>query len=459
MERPRDYDAPGQWRGGCNRRRFLGDSMAYSLFEMSAVILTVTAVACWINAKTFKLPVAVGLLVVGLLFTGATLVADRFAPALGVGAAFRSVQGQIDYPDLVLNFMLAYLLFAGAMNVNLGALARRGWAAGVLATLGTAITAGICAAAFWGVCRLVGFDMPVSWALVFGALISPTDPIAVLAMTKRTDLEPHLQAQLEGEALFNDGVAVVLFKALLAYAIGQTATGGGAPAADTMLLAQHAMVEAFGGIGLGLVIALGAVVILYAVDDWVTETLITVATATAVYVVATHLHLSGPLGVVAAGLVMASPWAKKALSANSQHYIKPFWHVVDEGMNAVLFFLVGIKAIELKLDGPALVLLCAGPVIVLVARWIAVALPGSVLPLIGKKATLKLYNVLAWAGVRGGLSMAMVLSLPAIPERNLIFAASLGVVMFSIIVQSMTMEALALRTGYGSARAEPQPTH
>lgn len=433
--------------------------MIFNLFEMSAVILSITAVASWINAKTFKLPVAVGLLVVGLLLTGAVLVTDRLAPGLGVGAVFRSVQEQIDYPALVLNFMLAYLLFAGAMNVNVAALARRGWAVAATAIFGTVITAALCAAAFWGVCRLVGFDMPVSWALVFGALISPTDPIAVLAMTKRTDLEPHLQAQLEGEALFNDGVAVVLFKALLAYAIGQTAGAVAGHGSDTMQLAQHAMIEAFGGIGVGLVIALAAVVVLYAVDDWVTETLITVATATLVYAVAVHLELSGPLGVVAAGLVMASQWAKRALSAHSREYIKPFWHVIDEGMNAVLFLLLGIKAIELKLDLPVLVLLAAGPVIVLAARWIALALPGSALSLFGNRIPLKLYNVLTWAGVRGGLSMAMVLSLPAIPERNLIFAAALGVVMFSIIVQSMSMEKLALSTGYGSARSEPEPTH
>lgn len=433
--------------------------MALGLFEMTALILSVTAAACWINAKTFKLPVAVGLLVVGLVFSGVALGLDALAPAFGVGAWFRLLERQIDYPSLVLNFMLAYLLFAGAMNVNLGAMARRGWAIAVLATLGTAITAGLCAAAFWGVCRLIGIDMPVSWALVFGALISPTDPIAVLAMTKRTDLEPHLQAQLEGEALFNDGVAVVLFKALLAYAIGQAAGGGGeAGHADTLMLAQHALVEAFGGIGVGLAIALVAVVILYAVEDWVTETLVTIATATLVYAVATHFALSGPLGVVAAGLVMASPWAKRSLSPHASEYVKPFWHVVDEGMNAVLFLLVGIKAIELRLDPPALILLAAGPVIVLAARWIAVALPGSVLPLIGKKATLKLYNVLTWAGVRGGLSMAMVLSLPDIPQRQAIFAASLGVVVFSIVIQSMTMEALALRTGYGSARTDPAPT-
>lgn len=432
--------------------------MTLSLFEMAALILSVTAAACWINAKTIKLPVAVGLMIVGLLFTGVAVVTDRLAPGFGVGETFRLLERQIDYPALVLNFMLAYLLFAGAMNVNVGALMRRGWAAGVLATVGTVITAGLCAAAFWGVCRLIGFDMPVSWALVFGALISPTDPIAVLAMTRRTDLEPHLQAQLEGEALFNDGVAVVLFKAVLAYAVGQTA-GAVAGHTDVGLLAQHAFIEAFGGIGLGLGIALVAVVILYAVEDWVTETLVTVATATLVYAVALHFALSGPLGVVTAGLVMATPWAKRSLSPHSREYIRPFWHVVDEGMNAVLFFLVGIKAIELKLDLPALALMAAGPAIVLAARWIAVALPGSALPLIGKKATLKLYNVLTWAGVRGGLSMAMVLSLPDIPERRMIFAASLGVVIFSIVVQSMTMEKLALKTGYGSARIDAEPTH
>lgn len=432
--------------------------MTLNMFEMAALILAVTTAACWINAKTLKLPVAVGLLIVGLLVTIVVTVAETLLPALGLGATVRGYAAQINYPDIVLNFMLAYLLFAGARNVNLSALAARGWAAGVLATVGTVITTGLAAAGFWGVCRLLGVDMPVSWALVFGALISPTDPIAVLAMTRRTDLEPRLQAQLEGEALFNDGVAVVLFKALLAYAVGQTA-GGGAGHTDLGLLAQHAMIEAFGGIGVGLVCALIAVVVLYAVHDWVTETLITVATATLVYAVALHYGLSGPLGVVAAGLVMASGWAKRALSPVAETYVHHFWHAVDEGMNAVLFFLVGIKAIELRLDLPAAALFAAGAAIILGSRWIAVAGLGTVLPLVGRKASLKLYNVLTWAGVRGGLSIAMVLSLPDIPQRQFIFAAAMGVVVFSIVVQSMTMEKLALSTGYGSARTDPEPTH
>lgn len=428
--------------------------MTLNMFEMAALILSVTAAACWFNANVFKLPVAVGLLLVGLLVTAVVKVADAVMPSLGAGQTFQMLERQVDYPALVLNFMLAYLLFAGAMNVNLAALARRGWAAGILAVVGTVITAGLVAAAFLGVCRLIGVDMPLSWALVFGALISPTDPIAVLAMTKRTDLERHLQAQLEGEALFNDGVAVVLFKALLAFALGSAAGGGHT---DIMELSQHALIEAFGGIGVGLAVAVAAVAILYVVEDWATETMITLATATLVYAVNLHFHLSGPLGVVVAGLVMGSKWAERGMSERSKHYIHPFWHVTDEAMNAVLFFLVGLKAFELGLTPAAAVLLVAGPVMVLIARWISVALPGSALPLIGKKATLKLYNVLTWAGVRGGLSVAMVLSLPDIPARQPIFAATLGVVIFSIVVQSMTMEKLALRTGYGTVRSDPEP--
>lgn len=437
--------------------------MNLDLFEMAALILGVTALACWINANTFKLPVAVGLLVVGLAFTGLVAAIDLFKPDLGVGTAFRSLELQVDYPKLVLNFMLAYLLFAGAMNVNVEALISRGWAVAGLAIIGTVITTVLIAAAFWGVCRVLAIDMPVAWALVFGALISPTDPIAVLAMTKRTDLEPQLQAQLEGEALFNDGVAVVLFKALLAYAIGQGAGGHGAASesghGSLMALAQHSAIEAFGGIALGLIVAILAVVILYAVNDWITETLITLATATLVYAVALHFELSGPLGVVAAGLMMGSAWAERALAPQAKHYIQPFWHVIDEGMNAILFLLVGIKAYELQFSTTALILMAAGAAMVLAARWITVSVLGATLLLVGNAIPIKLYNVLTWAGVRGGLSVALVLSLPDIPAREAIFAATLGVVIFSIVVQSMTMEKLALSTGYGSPKTEPEATH
>lgn len=432
--------------------------MNLDLFELAALILSVTAVACWINARTLQFPVAAGLLIMGLATSAVAAAADLLMPGLGIGGAFGALSGQIDFPRLVLNFMLAYLLFAGAMNVDLEALARRGWAVAALAIIGTGISTLLIAAAFWGLCLMLAVDMPFSWALVFGALISPTDPIAVLAMTKRTDLEPRLQAQLEGEALFNDGVAVVLFKALVAYAIGQSAAGAGG-GHDLAMIAEHAAIEAFGGIALGLIIAGIAIVILHAVNDWITETLITIATATLVYAVALHFALSGPLGVVAAGLLMGSPWAERALAPPSLRYIHPFWHVIDEGMNAVLFLLVGIKAFHLPLSFAALALMTAGTAIVLAARLITVSVMGTALLAAGRAIPTMLYAVLTWAGVRGGLSVALVLSLPEMPARDAIFAATLGVVIFSIVVQSMTMERLALKTGYGSPKAIPQPTH
>jgi CPA1 family monovalent cation:H+ antiporter len=431
----------------------LEECMTLSLLELAACVLAVTAMACWLNAKVLRLPVAVGVMILGLLVSAAVAVGDRLAPGLGLGSGYGWFVGQIDYSRLVLQFMLAYLLFAGAMNVNLGALARRGVAVAVLAVVGTMITAGVIAAGFWGVAHLAGYDLSPQWALVFGVLISPTDPIAVLAMTKRTALQEELRAQIEGEALFNDGVAVVLFRTALALALAQ---GGGS--LDFGHLAVHALVEALGGALVGLVGGVLGVLILYVVDEWATETLLTVAIATGVYALNLHFELSGPIGVVVAGLVVGSKWAERSMSERTRRYIHPFWHVVDEAMNAVLFFLLGLVAYRLKPEPAFVWLIVAAPLLVLAARWIAIALPAAALPLVGRRTSRRLVSVLTWAGVRGGLSTAMALSLPDIHERQIILAGTLAVVVFSMVVQSMTMEKLALKTGYGAPREEPQPT-
>jgi CPA1 family monovalent cation:H+ antiporter len=425
-----------------------------TILEMAAALLAATAAACLINAKALKLPVAVGTMIVGLAVTALVAGAELLRPDLGAGAAYGAWVGRIDYPKLVLDFLLAYLLFAGAMNVNLTALARRGWAVAVLATLGTVVTAGLMAGGFWLVARLVGYDLPVAWAVVFGTLISPTDPIAVLAMTKRTALDEEVRAQLEGEALFNDGVAVVLFRAALAFAVAQ-----GSGAVHPLEMVGHVATEALGGALLGLVGGVVAVAIIYAVDDWGTELLITLAVATGVYALAGHLHLSGPIGVVCAGLVAGSKWARGGMAEPTRRYVFPFWHMVDEAMNAVLFFVLGLVAWNLKAEPGHLWLAAAAPALLLAARWIAIALPSAALPLVRRRASVKLINVLTWAGVRGGLSAAMALSLPESPQKQMILAGTLGVVVFSMIVQSMTMEGLAVRTGYGVRRAQPEPTH
>lgn len=425
-----------------------------TLLEIAASILAATALACWLNANLLKLPVAVGVLILGLLVSAIVAVVDLAAPGLGLGAGYSAFVGHIDYAKLVLQFMLGYLLFAGAMNVNLGALARRGVAVAVLAVVGTLITAGLIAAGFWGVAQLAGYDLSPQWALVFGVLISPTDPIAVLAMTKRTALQEELRAQIEGEALFNDGVAVVLFRAAAAMAIAQ---GGGS--IDIGHLAGHAAIEAFGGALVGLAGGLLGVLILYVVDEWATETLITVAIATGVYAFNNHFELSGPIGVVVAGLVVGSKWGERSMSEHTLRYIHPFWHVVDEALNAVLFFVLGLVAWNLKPEPGFAWFILAAPVLVLAARWVAIAIPSLALPLVKRRASGALLRVLTWAGVRGGLSTAMALSLPDTPQRQIVLAGTMAVVVFSMVVQSMTMEKLAVRTGYGAPREKPDPTY
>lgn len=405
--------------------------MTLTPFEMAAALLAFTAAAAWLNARLLRLPTAAGLMLVGLTVAAVATVAGQREGLSGVLAL-------VDYPHLVLNILLGYLLFAGAMNVDLAALARRGWITLAMATLGTAITALLSAGGLWLLAKALGFDLDFRWALVFGTLISPTDPIAVLAMTKRTALQPEVRAQLEGEALFNDGLAVVLFSLALAYATGQ---GAG------LHLAGHAGLEAFGGAAIGLIIGLIAVVVIHGVEDWAVETLITLVAATLTYALCQHLHLSGPLGVVAAGLVMGSRWAERGMSPASLRYIHPVWHMTDEGLNAVLFLLVGLEAVEIAITPGLLVLALAAPALILAARWLSLA------PALAFRAPARLVNLLTWAGVRGGLSIAMALSLPDGPARQPILAATFGVVVVSILLQSLTTERLALKTGYG----EPLP--
>ncbi len=424
--------------------------MTLDLFETAAAILGITTLACWINARLLKLPLAAGLLVLGLAVSIGVAALDLAAPGLALGRTYGALVARIDYPALILKFLLAYLLFAGAMNVDLGALKRRGWSVALLAVFGTITCALLIGLGFRGLAGLAGLDLPLRWALAFGVLISPTDPIAVLAMTRRTDLQAELRAQLEGEALFNDGVAVVLFRVAAALAVGQAGAQAGIGA-----LAAHALVEGLAGAALGFVAGGLAVLVVRVVDDWATETLITLSVATAVYALALHMNWSGPIAVVVAGLVTGSRWAESAMSHQALSHLRPFWRVVDEAMNAVLFFILGLKAWELRLEPAFLWLAIGAPLLVLAARWVMLAAPVAALRLLRVRIGFNLVHVLTWAGVRGGLSAAMALSLPDSPARQPILMGTLAVVVFSILVQSLTMERLALKTGYGRLRDTP----
>jgi monovalent cation:H+ antiporter, CPA1 family len=420
--------------------------MGLSLFDLAAIFLTLAAVIGWVNIRTLRLPLGVVMLIVGLVATLALVGLDKLTPGFGVGAAIRGVVRQVDFSAAVLRFMLAYLLFAGALHVDFEALKRRAWTAGVLATLGVIISAAVIGGGFWAAARLLHAPLTLGWAVVFGVLISPTDPVGVLAALRRTSLVADIRALIEGEALFNDGVGVVLFGAAV------TLAGGGA-AISPMALGAQVLVEAVGGAALGLAAGLVAIRAMRSIDDYVVEVGITVALATGSYALAQAIHISGPIAVVTAGLMLGQHAAREAMSDETRTYTRAFWTVIDEYLNALLFLLVGLEVVSLRfeplVDGLALT---AVPLIY-IGRLAALAGPSALLARVDDSLKPGLVAVLTWAGVRGGLSLAMALSLPSSNQRAMVLAATYVVVIFSVLAQSLTLERVIVRLGYGRPKA------
>jgi CPA1 family monovalent cation:H+ antiporter len=424
--------------------------MSLSLFDLAAVFLSLSAVIGWLNLKTVRLPTGVAMLVVGLAATLALVGVDHVVPRLGVRQAMDDVVRQVDFSATVLRFMLAYLLFAGAMHVDLDELARRGWTAAVLATVGVIVSAAVIGGGFWLAARLTGVPLSFAWALVFGVLISPTDPVGVLAALKRSSLLPDIRALIEGEALFNDGVGVVLFGAA-----AMLATGGGAVSPGW--LEVQVLISAGGGAALGFVLGHIAIRAMRSIDDFGVEVGITLALATGVYALAQAFGVSGPIAVVVAGLLLGHREAQEAMSEQTRRYTRAFWAIVDENLNGILFLLVGLEVFTLHFDHLVDVLAATAIPLIFIGRWASLAGPALLLGAVDKTIKPGLIAVLTWAGVRGGLSVAMALSLPPSRERSIILAATYVAVIFSIIVQSLTLEQVILRLGYGKRIIEDSP--
>ncbi len=414
-------------------------SAALSVFDLVAILLILTAAFAWINHRLIRLPHTIGLLVMGL---GASLV------LIGVELVFPNVLRyedltgiirQIDFQATVLNGMLAFLLFAGALHVNLSVLRDRAWAVGSMATVGIVISTAIVGFGFWLAAGALGVPMPFAWALVFGALISPTDPLAVISTLKAVRVPETLEIDMTGESLFNDGVGVVIFTVLLAAAAG--AKGGGV---DLFHIGELFFIEALGGAVFGLFTGYVAYRAMRAIDDYSIEVLISLALVTGTYTLAAKLHMSGPIAVVVAGLLIGNRGPRDALSDETQRYLFGFWTLIDEILNSVLFLLIGLEVLVLRLD-PSFGWLAAVAVpLVLCARLLAVSIP--VLALSATHTFVRgTIPVLTWGGLRGGISVALVLSLPEVPEKSIILAATYAVVLFTIIVQGLSLRALVER--------------
>ncbi|MBC7356942.1 MAG: sodium:proton antiporter [Desulfacinum sp.] len=400
------------------------------LFQILSILLTVSALFSYLNHRTLQLPTTIGVMAISLLGSLAIVAAGPFSFGLQQ-EAIRLVQS-IDFDETLLHGMLSFLLFAGALHIDLEALARRKWIITVLATVGTALATALNGLGTWVVSQWLDLHLPFLSCLLFGALIAPTDPIAVLGILRKAGVPESVETKICGESLFNDGVAVVLFIILLEMTRD--------PAAATL---SHALAlfakEALGGIAYGLVIGWIAYLMLKSIDDYQVEVLITLALVSGGYALADALHISGPIAIVVAGLLIGNPGRMLAMSERTRRHLDTFWELVDEVLNVVLFVLMGLEVLALDWTRTHLTTGLLLIPLVLASRLVSVSLPVALLRPFTRFSP-GVIRILTWGGLRGGISVAMALSLPPAPARDTILAATYVVVVFSILVQGLTVE-------------------
>jgi CPA1 family monovalent cation:H+ antiporter len=411
------------------------------LSDFVAVLLVLAAGFSYLNHRLLRLPTTVGLMAGTLLASLAVVACGLIFPAVEQQAA--AFVRQIDFNQAVLQGMLGFLLFAGALHIDLSDLARQRMTVTVLATVGVALSTVLVGGLTWFLLVLMGVPVSLIYCLLFGALISPTDPIAVLALLKQLQAPKSLEVTIAGESLFNDGIGVVLFLGLW-----EVATGG--HGFDPGRLAALFLREAVGGAAFGLAAGYLAYRLLKSVDNYHVEILLSLALVSGGYALANALHLSGAIAMVMAGLLIGNHGRLFALSPAAVRHLDLFWELIDEVLNAVLFVLLGLEVLVVTFTIRYLAVGVLAVPIVLSARLVSVGLPVWLLrrrrPV--ERGTVR---VLTWGGLRGAICVAMALSLPrhvegaSVAEREVILVATYVVVVFSILVQGLTIGPLARR--------------
>jgi len=403
-----------------------------SVFHIIAILLTLTAVFSYVNYRWIKLPTTIGVMLIGLVISLALigLHAIGFASEKEVHRFVSS----IDFDATLMQGMLSFLLFAGALQINLNDLADQKTSIATLAVAGVLISAAIFGTGICFVVRLLGLPLSFAYCLLFGTLISPTDPVAVLGILKTTKVPKSLETQIAGESLFNDGIGVVAFIML-----SEIALSGREISAShiTGLFLQ----EAIGGSIFGLIIGWVAYQMLKSVDNYQVEVLITLALVSGGYSLASALHTSGPIAIVVAGLLIGNHGRRFAMSERTRHHLDTFWELIDEILNAVLFVLIGMEVLLLAFSGRMLLAGLAAVPVLLFARFVSVGAPISIMQR-WREFSPGAVRILTWSGLRGGISVAMALSLPAGKEREIIVAITYMLVVFSILVQGLTLQRL-----------------
>ena len=411
----------------------------HSPFDLLAVLLVVAAGLAYLNHRVMRLPLTVGLLVGAVGGTLVLIAFDTAWPGLGLKPGIRDLVSSVNFPATLLNGFLAFLLFAGALHVDSADLFARKWTILALASFGTILSTALIGAALLAASSLLRLGLSLPWCLVFGALISPTDPVSVLDVLKRVGIPRHLQAAVAGESLFNDGVGVVIFTLMLALA-------SHAPLAEftASKIAGLFLLEAVGGGLLGLGLGYLAFLVIRRVDDYNVELIISLALASGAYSVAGLIGVSGPIAVVVAGILIGNHGRDQAMSAATQQHLIGFWRFVEEVLNALLFLLIGLEFAAIDLATVNVIAMLAMIPAVLVIRGLSVTI--SALPLsLHLPDRLGSLAILTWGGLRGGLSVAMALSLPDGAAKAPIVTIAYGIVVFSIVVQGLTLERVARR--------------
>ncbi|RXD05621.1 sodium:proton antiporter [Sphingomonas sp. UV9] len=406
--------------------------LALTPFDAAAILIVLAAALGYLNFRFLKLPSSIGLTIMGALASLIVVGLDRVFPGAGFGHDVVQFIAGIDFQTTLMDGMLSFLLFAGALHVDWHEMARGRWPILVLSTVGVVLSTLLVGGGFLLLSRMVGFEVPAIWCFVFGALISPTDPVSVMSVLKRADVSPALEATVAGESLFNDGVGVVVFSILLASAVS------GEP--FSVAHGAHLFaVEAGGGILLGLAIGWVAFRAMRSIDDYKVEVMISLAVVMGGYAIARPLHASGPVAMAVAGLIIGNAGVAHAMSDTTRDYLHKFWDLIDDILNTVLFLLIGLEVVTIPGDLRLLVLGVAAIPLALAARSLSVILP---LRVIRPKHRYGLVApvTLIWGGLRGGISIALALGLPDGPARSVILAATYVVVLFSVIVQGGTIK-------------------
>lgn len=405
------------------------------LFDIITILITLSALVGYVNYRYLHLPRVIGLLLFGLLLSFGIVAVGFFHPPIKQSAT--ELVGRVDFNRLLLHGILGFLLFAGPLHLGMESLLREKWVILSLSTLGVLLSTAIVAALTWVLLRLLGNPVPVIYCLLFGALISPTDPIAVLAIMQKLRAPEALQTVMAGESLFNDGIGVVIFVTLL-----QVASKGGSPHPGAVIVLF--LKQAVGGVLFGAVVGYGVYRLIRSIDNYQVEVLLTLALAMGGYSLANAFQLSGPLAVVVAGLLIGNRGRAGGMSEHTRMHLDSFWELVDEILNAILFVLIGLELLSLTFSRLYILMGLIAIPVVLLARTFSVGAPIALIRL-SRPLLPHTVKTLTWGGLRGGLAVALALSLPSAPEKSLLLVMTYVVVVFSIVVQGLTIEKLLVR--------------